>query len=103
MRNRFDELAKQLGEQALAPCGTTHAQHRINPETQFADLRHEPDPARDAERERVGLLGRIAAPACLIEAYSRSPGPDELRACLGKHLAFWQDRCPAIQRPCSFA
>lgn len=92
MRNRFDELAKQLGEAALAPCGTTTTQDRINPETQFADLRHEPDPAREVERDRLGLLGRIAARPCMIEVYSRSFGPDELRGCLSKHLAFWQQR-----------
>ncbi|HEX7843932.1 MAG TPA: hypothetical protein VF469_40940, partial [Kofleriaceae bacterium] len=64
----------------------------INPETQYADLRHEPDPARQAERDRLGLLGRIAAFFCLIEVYSQAPNAEEFRACLAKHLASWQHR-----------
>jgi len=58
----------------------------------FADLRHEPDPARKAERGRLGLLGRIAAAPCLIEVYGHAPTAEEFRACLAKHLAFWQQR-----------
>ena len=64
----------------------------INPETQYADLRHEPDPARQAERDRLGLLGRIAGFFCLIEVYSQAPNAEEFRACLTKHFASWQDR-----------
>ena len=92
MRNRFDQLAKQIGQEALAPSGSTVVNDEISPETQYADLRHEPDPARRAERERLGLLGRLAACACLIEVYSQAPSPDEFRACLTKHLAAWQHR-----------
>jgi hypothetical protein len=57
-----------------------------------ADLRHEPDPACKAERERLGLLGRLAAFLCLIEIYGRSPNAAEFRACLAKHIASWQRR-----------
>src|SRR6185436_18089306 len=64
----------------------------IFPETLHADLRHEPDPARKIERERLGLLGRFAAILCLIEIYGHAPSADELRACLAKHIAFWQQR-----------
>ena len=66
--------------------------HPVNPETQYADLRHDPDPARQAERDRLGLLGRIAASFCLIEVYSDAPGGEEFRACLMKHLESWQER-----------
>jgi len=92
MSNRFDKLAKQIGQEALGPCGTTVVHDEINPETQYADLRHEPDPARQAERDRLGLLGRLAAVACLIEVYSQAPDGEELRACLTKHFAAWQQR-----------
>jgi hypothetical protein len=92
MRNRFDQLAKALGQEALGPSGTTVVNGPINPETQYADLRHEPDPARQAERARLGLLGRLAAFACLIEVYSDAPSAEEFRACLTKHLASWQQR-----------
>jgi hypothetical protein len=92
VRNRFDQLAKQIGQEALAPSGPTVAHDEISPETQHADLRHEPDPARDAERARLGLLGRLAAILCLIEIYGHAPDAEEFRACLAKHIAFWQER-----------
>ena len=92
MRNRFDHLAKQIGKEALSPSGVTSAHDEISPETQHADLRHEPDPARKAERARLGLLGRIAAALCLIEIYGHAPSAEEFRACLAKHIAFWQKR-----------
>ena len=43
MRNRFDYLAKQIGQEALGPSGPTVAHDEISPETQHADLRHEPE------------------------------------------------------------
>jgi hypothetical protein len=92
MTNRFDHLAKQIGREALVPSGTTVAHDEINAETQYADLRHEPNPARQAERDRLGLLGRFAAFFCLIEVYSSAPSAEDLRACLAKHLASWQGR-----------
>jgi hypothetical protein len=92
VRNRFDQLAKQIGQEALGPSGLTVAHDEISPETQHADLRHEPDPARTAERARLGLLGRLASVLCLLEIYGHAPDGEEFRACLGKHIAFWQQR-----------
>jgi hypothetical protein len=92
MRNRFDQLAKQIGQAALGPFGVAVAQDAINAETQYADLRYEPDPAKQAERDRLGLLGRLAASACILEAYSAAPSAEEFRACLTKHLTAWQQR-----------
>jgi hypothetical protein len=92
MRNPFDHLAKQIGQEALRLSGTTVTHDEITAETQYADLRHEPDPARRDERNRIGLLGRLASEPCLIEVYSGAPGADEFRACLAKHLVSWQAR-----------
>jgi hypothetical protein len=92
MQNPYDQLAKQIGEEALAPFGTTVVHDEISPETQYADLRHEPDPARAADRQQLGLLGQIASILCLIEVYSDTPNGDEFRACLSKHIAFWRQR-----------
>lgn len=90
MRNRFDQLAKQIGQAVLRQSGFTVANEEVSPETQHADLRHEPDPQRSTERERLGLLGRFASIPCLIEVYGHAPSAEEFRACLSKHLAFWQ-------------
>jgi hypothetical protein len=92
MHNRFDQLAEQIGREALGPSGPTVVHDEISPETQHADLRHEPDPARGAERKRLGLLGRLAAVVCLIEIYGHAPSAEEFRACLAKHIASWQER-----------
>jgi hypothetical protein len=90
MRTYFDKFAKGIGEEALRPSGTTVAHDEITPQPQYADLRHEPDPAQQAVRDRLGLLGRLVDTVCLIECYSKAPGADAFRACLAKHFAFWQ-------------
>jgi hypothetical protein len=92
MRSRFDHLGKNIGVEALTPSGRTVAQDEIVSDAHHADLRHEPDPAREAERARLGLLGQIARIVCLIEIYSGAPGEDETLACLGKLIAFRQKR-----------
>jgi hypothetical protein len=98
MHKRFDHLAKQLGKQALGLSGTTVAHDEIHAEAQYADLRHEPDPGRTAERDQLGLLGRLAAVPCLLEIYGHAPSAEEFRACLAKHIAYWQQRARTRKR-----
>jgi hypothetical protein len=83
----YDDLAKRVGKSALSASGLTTVEHPIPRRAQRADLRHDPDPARAAERAGLGLLGRIAEVLCLIEVYGHAPDGGELRACLGKHFA----------------
>jgi hypothetical protein len=90
MHNIFDYVGKGIGSEALGACGLTVIQDELVPDACHADLRHEPDPARGAERERLGLLGRIAAVLCLIEIYSGAPGEDDALACVAKLIAFRQ-------------
>jgi hypothetical protein len=97
MRNRFDHLAKQIGQKMLGPFGATAAHDPIHAETQYADLRYEPGPAHQAERDRLGLLGRLAAEPCLIEVYSQAFDAEGFRACLTKHLVSWQGRARAAR------
>ncbi len=92
MRNRFDQLAKQIGKAALEGSGLTIVHAEITPEPLHADLLHEPEPAKAAERKRLGLLGRLVSLPCLLEPYSDTPGAEEFRVCLTKHLAWWQQR-----------
>ncbi len=92
MHNRFDQIGKKIGLEALGPSGVTVAHDEISPDAHHADLRHEPDPGRAAERARLGLLGRMASILCLIEMYSGAPDEDEILACLGKLIAFRQRR-----------
>jgi hypothetical protein len=92
MHNPFDELAKKVGKEALNASGLTVIQYAIFRDAQHADLLHDPDPARGPERARLGLLGRLAEILCIIEMYGHAPDGAELRACLTKHFAHWEDR-----------
>ncbi|WP_437959886.1 hypothetical protein WME76_09705 [Sorangium sp. So ce119] len=92
MRNRFDRLAKDVAQEGLTTTGKVVTNAEVAGETQHADVWYEPDPARASERERLGLLGRLAETACTIEAYSDTPSTEEARACVEKHLAVWRDR-----------
>ena len=91
MHNPFDQLAKKVGKEALDASGVTVVQLEISRDAQHADLRHDPDPAREAERARLGLLGRMAARLCLIEIFGHPLDAAELRACLSKHFAHWNE------------
>jgi hypothetical protein len=98
MRNRHDQIGKQIGRAALRTLGVTVVHDEILPEPQYADIRYEPDlgRVRAVDRERLGLLGRIASSLCLIEIYSHAPDAAELRACLlcrtrhNRHYAAWR-------------
>ena len=92
MRHLFDHLGREIGVSALSPCGLTVPEEVLAPDPRRADLRHEPAPARVAERARLGLLGRVASVLCLIELYSSAPREDDALACLGKLIAFRQRR-----------
>ena len=90
MDKLFDQIAKKIGKEALDGSGLTVIQYEVSRGAQHADLYHQPDPRRHAERARLGLLGRIAASSCLLEVYAHAPRGSELRACLIKHLISWE-------------
>jgi len=71
MPYHYDQFAKQIGRRALDRLGATVAHAEIAPEVLYADLQHEPNPARSAEREQLGLLGQLTSVACLIVASRR--------------------------------
>ena len=97
MRNRLDRLAKDVAQAGLTAMGKVVTDAEVPGESQHADVWYEPDPARASGRERLGMLGRLAATACTIEAYSDSPSADEVRACVQKHLGAWRS-CVARDR-----
>jgi hypothetical protein len=97
VQNPFDHLAKKIAKEALQASGRTVIQYEISRDAQHADIRHDPDPARHAERARLGLLGRLAAVLCLLEVYGHAPTGAEIRACLSKRFAHWHE-CERVAR-----
>jgi hypothetical protein len=56
----------------------------LTSEVRRIDLLFIPLPERAEHRQRLGLLGRIAATACLIEPYRNPPTAEEICTCLLK-------------------
>jgi len=92
MRNRFDQLGKEIALRALELFGRADVQVALDAETLYADVRHEPVPEPTTDRERLGLLGLLTSRPCLLELYSETPSIDDLRTCIVKHLLFGQQR-----------
>ena len=88
MRLLHDQCSKQLAYATLGDSGTVTTDAEIAPDAQRADLFYDPDPARDAHRAKLGLLGLLVATPCLIEVFSSTPSIEEVRGCVRKHLVF---------------
>ncbi|WP_437634452.1 hypothetical protein [Sorangium sp. So ce854] len=56
--------------------------------TQKIDVFSVPDPARAAERARMGLLGELAAEPSLFEPFHGTPSLRQVRRCLRKQLTW---------------
>ncbi len=74
MHNLFDHLAKKVGSSLLDPSGVTVVQYEISRDAQHADLRHDPNRKRKAERAKLGLFGRIASVLCLLDVFGHALG-----------------------------
>ena len=81
-RTRHDQFAKELLAGLLETVGTAQAEVEVTSEVRRIDLLFVPLPDKAADRDALGLLGRIAATRCLIEPYRNPPANEEIRACL---------------------
>lgn len=88
VRKRFDQFAKQSLQALLDPVGILQPETEVISEAQTMDAWFVPDPERVTERRRLGLLGRMAARACLFEPFHAAPSPAAVRACLRKLLTW---------------
>jgi hypothetical protein len=86
VRARYDQFAKRLLDKALSMVGEVRTQLEIHGEVQAADVWFLPRAGHEAERVRLGLLGRMAETACLLEPFHFTPGGDEVLDCLNKQL-----------------
>lgn len=91
MRNRFDQFAKGVLRDLLRPTGFVATEHEVSGDPQKIDVWYVPDPAHEADRSELGLLGRIASAPSLFEPYHDTPSPDEITGCAQKQLHFLHD------------
>jgi hypothetical protein len=93
MHNRFDHVGKKILRGTLAPGGAVASQLEVaSADAQAVDTFFEPDPQREAERRRIGLLGRMAEGPTMFELFRDPPGLDEMRACFRKQLGLDHSR-----------
>ena len=98
MRFRFDQLAKGICRATLSRGGLVFTEHEVISDGQTADIWFLPDPACNAERERIGLLGRMAEGPTILEPFHNTPGIDEIRECLHKQLTMDRSRVAEARR-----
>jgi hypothetical protein len=89
MRFRDDHRVKALLSAALEGRGRCTLDASVSLDAQRADLAFEPDPAAPPPAD---LLARMARFFCLFEPFGRAPSAAELRACVGKQIAFERAR-----------
>jgi hypothetical protein len=82
----YDQFAKRALSVLLSPLGEVSTQVEIHGEVQAADVLFLPARDHEAERVRLGLLGRMAENACLLEPFHDTPGANEALDCLTKQL-----------------
>jgi hypothetical protein len=82
--HRFDDFAKNILRDALSRACAAETEVEVLAATQKIDVYTTPDPARVAERARMGLLGELAEQACLFEPFHDTPTLRQLRRCLNK-------------------
>ncbi|WP_441288622.1 hypothetical protein ACSRUE_42945 [Sorangium sp. KYC3313] len=88
MHNRSDQFAKSLLRDGLSLASTAQTEVEVLAATQKIDVFSMPDPAREAERARMGLLGELSAEPSLFEPFHRTPSLRQVRQCLRKQLTW---------------
>jgi hypothetical protein len=80
-RTRHDRFAKELLAGLLETVGLAQTEVNVTSEVRRIDLLFVPLPEKAEFGQRLGVLGRIAVAACLIEPYRNPPTAAEIRAC----------------------
>jgi hypothetical protein len=98
MRARFDPLARQISRAALARGRLVYTHQGVVSDGRTAAIWFLPDPACDAERVRLGLLGRMTEGATMLAPFLHTPGINELRDCVHRQLAIDRSRVAEAQK-----
>jgi hypothetical protein len=88
MLNRSDQFAKNILRDALSRVSTSETEVEVLAATQKIDVYSIPDPARQAERDQMGLLGELSAEPSLFEPFRNTPSLGRVRRCLCKQLTW---------------
>jgi len=80
-RLAHDQLAKQYLQELLSEWGQLQTSYDIASEVRQIDVWFVPTGAASARDETLGLLGQMAATACVFEPFRNQPSPGEVRNC----------------------
>ncbi|WP_242055112.1 MULTISPECIES: hypothetical protein [Nostocales] len=83
-RQPHDQFAKQYLEELLSPYGKVEVSREVIDEVRQVDILFSPAPSPNADLQSLGLLGRIATTASLLEPFRNQPSKTEVRNCLLK-------------------
>lgn len=86
-RQPHDQFAKQYLGDLLTTLGEVETSRDVASEVRQVDLYFVPTNPPKTDPENLGLLGKMAASACLIEPFRNAPTPVEVRNCLLKLYA----------------
>jgi hypothetical protein len=88
MHNRSDQFSKNLLRDGLSLVSAAQTEVEVLAATQKIDVYCVPDPAREAERARMGLLGELSSAPSLFEPFHGTPSLRQVRRCLRKQLTW---------------
>lgn len=83
-RTVHDRFAKQYLTELLAPLGEVETNREVFGEVRQIDVWFVPKPQPTTNPQGLGLLGRFASNACLLEPFRNAPTPTEIRNCMLK-------------------
>jgi len=90
MRTPYDQRNKEVLRDLFAPAGATGTDEEVAADAQRIDVWFVPDPGKASALAPLGMLGRLARTASAFEPFHRTPGVDEVLACVRKHLVWRQ-------------
>ncbi|MGK4008049.1 hypothetical protein WMF31_35860 [Sorangium sp. So ce1036] len=88
MHNRSDQFAKSLLRDGLSLVSAAETEVEVLAATQKIDVYSVPDPAREAQRRGMGLLGELSTAPSLFEPFRNTPSLRHVRRCLRKQLTW---------------
>ncbi|MDI9640419.1 hypothetical protein QQ054_28600 [Oscillatoria amoena NRMC-F 0135] len=83
-RTPHDQFAKQYLAELLSALGEVNVGREVSPEVREVDIWFVPHTSPTPSPQVLGLLGQMAASACLLEPFRNPPSPTEVRNCLLK-------------------